>query len=38
VGRIVGMDVSDVAFDIEVTFIDVVKLLFEVLVDEFIAI
>jgi hypothetical protein len=34
---IVGMDVADISFDIEIAFVDVVEFLFEVLVDEFVA-
>lgn len=36
--RVVGMNVSDIAFDVEVASVNVIKFLFEVLVDEFIAI
>lgn len=36
-GRIVGMNVGDISFDIEIAFVDVIEFLFEVLVDEFVA-
>ena len=36
-GWIVGMDVGDISFDIEVTSVDIIEFLFEILVDEFVS-
>ena len=35
---VIGMYVGDIAFDIEVTFVDIVKFLLKVLINEFVSI
>lgn len=36
--RVVGVNVSDIAFDIKIAFVNVIKFLLKILVDEFVAI